>query len=94
MYILSIALPNPDQFGWQVGISATAVSFGGAAFGLFTCLYHMHLHHHHESGHCQDHNHIHGHSHHDHTHTLQQERDLKDGYHVHLHRHIMYPKFM
>ena len=93
MYVLSIALPNPSQFGWQVTVSASAVSFGGICFGLFLCLYHMHLHHHHA-----DENHVHDHSHHDHSHghhhhhkhrhTLQQERDLMEyGYHIHLHRH-------
>ncbi len=87
MYVLSIALPNPSQFGWQVGVSASAVSFGGVCFGIFLCMYHMHLHHHHD--HEDDHNHSHGHHHHHHhRHTLQQERDLKEfGYHIHLHRH-------
>eukprot|EP00984_Skeletonema_dohrnii_P013317 scaffold5494_cov128-Skeletonema_dohrnii-CCMP3373.AAC.14 len=86
MYVLSIALPKPSQFGWQVGVSASAVSFGGVCFGLFLCLYHMHLHHHHVDDH--DHDHSHGHHHHHHRHTLQQERDLKEyGYHIHLHRH-------
>jgi len=88
MYVLSIALPKPSQFGWQVGVSASAVSFGGVCFGLFLCLYHMHLHHHHH-GDDHDHDHSHGHHHHHHhRHTLQQERDLKEyGYHIHLHRH-------
>eukprot|EP00985_Skeletonema_marinoi_P035101 scaffold45623_cov161-Skeletonema_marinoi.AAC.2 len=87
MYVLSIALPKPSQFGWQVGVSASAVSFGGVCFGLFLCLYHMHLHHHHRDDHDHDHSHGHHHHHH-HRHTLQQERDLKEyGYHIHLHRH-------
>ncbi|KAL7444612.1 hypothetical protein ACHAXM_009530 [Skeletonema potamos] len=87
MYVLSIALPNPSQFGWQVGVSASAVSFGGVCFGMFLCLYHMHLHQHGEDDH-HAHNHSHGHHHHHHRHTLQQERDLKEfGYHIHLHRH-------
>lgn len=87
MYVLSIALPEPSQFGWQVGVSASAVSFGGVCFGLFLCLYHMHLHHHHEDDH-NGHDHSHGHHHHHHRHTLQQERDLNEyGYHIHLHRH-------
>lgn len=81
IYILSIALPSPEQFGWQVGISASAVSIGGASFGLFLCLFHMHEHSHHHDDNNDGHNHS------DHVHTLQQERDLKDGYHVHLHRH-------
>ena len=86
MYILSIVLPNPNQFGWQVGISATAVSVGAISFGAFLCMYHMHFHHHDANdAHC--HNHSHGHSHHYHEHTLQQEKELKDGYHIHLHRH-------
>ena len=87
MYVLSIALPKPSQFGWQVGVSASAVSFGGVCFGVFLCLYHMHLHHHHhEDDHGHDHSH--GHHHHYHRHTLQQERDLNEyGYHVHLYRH-------
>ena len=86
MYVLSIALPNPSQFGWQVGVSATAVSVGGVCFALFLWLYHMHIHHHHGDDH--NHDHSHGHYHHHHRHTLQQERDLKErGYHIHLHRH-------
>jgi hypothetical protein len=92
MYVLSIALPNPSQFGVQVGVSASAVSFGSICFGLFLCSYHMHLHHHHDDeDEYHDHNHSHGHhhNHHHHRHTLQQERDLakQNGYHVHLHRH-------
>ena len=90
MYVLSIALPNPSQFGVQVDVSASAVSFGSICFGLFLCSYHMHLHHHHEDEY-HDHNHSHGyhHNHHHHRHTLQQERDLakQNGYHIHLHRH-------
>ncbi|KAL3792127.1 hypothetical protein HJC23_013401 [Cyclotella cryptica] len=89
MYVLSILLPKPSQFGWQVGVSATAVSFGGVCFAAFLCLYHMHLHHHHED---DDDGHSHHHNlrchHHNHKHTLQQERELNEfGYHVHLHRH-------
>lgn len=93
MYVMSIILPNPDLFVWQVGISATAVGFGGASFGLFLCVYHMHGHSHHDES-CDGHNHNHGHSHHDHAHTLQQERELKDGYHIHLHRHMPYQRFI
>lgn len=92
MYILSIALPNPTQFGWQVGISATFVSVGTISFGTFLCMYHMHLHHH-----CENeaicHNHSHEHSHNNHQHTLQQEKELNDGYHIHLHRHNAYLKY-
>jgi hypothetical protein len=89
MYMLTILLPNPSQFGWQVGVSAAAVSFGGVCFATFLCLYHMHLHHHHKG---DDDGHSHHHSlglhRHHHKHTLQQERELKEfGYHVHLHRH-------
>ena len=89
MYVLSIALPNPSQFGWQVGVSATAVSFGGVCFSAFLCLYHMHQHTHHHHEEDDDNGHSHGHHHHhEHKHTLQQERDLKEfGYHIHLHRH-------
>jgi hypothetical protein len=90
MYVLSIALPNPSQFGWQIGVSAAAVSSGGLCFGMFLGLYHMHLHHHQEDADCvcDGNDHSHGHHHHHHTHTIQQERDLKqNGYHIHLHRH-------
>ena len=81
MFILSIALPDPSDFGWQVGVSATAVSTGGVCFTAFLCLYHMHGHHHHSEGGSD------GHSHDHHAHTWQQERDLLEfGYHVHLHR--------
>ncbi|KAL7486101.1 hypothetical protein ACHAW6_011703 [Cyclotella cf. meneghiniana] len=89
MYVLTILIPNPSQFGWQVGVSATAVSFGGVCFATFLCLYHMHLHHH-RKGDDDGHSHHHSldlHRHH-HKHTLQQERDLNEfGYHIHLHRH-------
>jgi len=87
MYVLSIALPDPAQFGWQVGVSAAGVTTGAVCFGSFLYLYNMHQHDHHghededyaDDGH--DHNHYH------HIHTLQQERDLKRfGYHIHLHR--------
>ncbi|KAL3811613.1 hypothetical protein ACHAXA_006685 [Cyclostephanos tholiformis] len=87
MYAMSIVLSDPSDFRWQVGVSATAVSFGGTCFGSFLCMYHMHRHHHHDrrvgsfdSGEC-------AHDH-DHMHTMQQDRELeKYGYHVHLHRH-------
>ena len=95
MYVLTLALPNPAQFGWQVGVSATAVTTGGICFCSFLSLYHMHPHHHHHhdadlvggemvEGH---HSHEHHHHHHNHKHTSQQEQDLKEfGYHIHLHR--------
>ena len=89
MYLLTIALPNPSQFGWLVGVSTTAVSFSGACFTAFLCLYHMHGHYHvsddESDGSCHRH---HSHSH-DHSHTFQQERDLEkyNGYHIHLHQH-------
>jgi hypothetical protein len=90
MYLMSMVLSNPSDFGWQVGVSATAVSFGGVCFGLFLYMYHMHRHHHHShqaegcaKGEC-----AHDHDH-DHAHTWQQDRDLKEyGYHIHLHRHV------
>ena len=98
MYVLTLALPNPAQFGWQVGVSATAVTTGGICFCSFLSLYHMHPHHHHHhhhddadlvggemvEGHSHEHHH---HHHHNHKHTSQQEQDLKEfGYHIHLHR--------
>jgi len=91
MYVLSIALPDPADFGWQVCVSAAAVAAGGVCFGSFLCLYHMHPHHHHDDVHDDegvDDHHDHSHQHrHNHAHTRQQERDLKEfGYHVHLHR--------
>lgn len=82
MYVLSIAVPNADQFGYQVGISATAVSLSGVFFGVFLCMYHMHGHSHYEEsvGHSHDHSHSHGHSHHNHTHTLRQVRNDSQNY--------------
>eukprot|EP00581_Thalassiosira_minuscula_P012886 CAMPEP_0183719406 /NCGR_PEP_ID=MMETSP0737-20130205/12360_1 /TAXON_ID=385413 /ORGANISM="Thalassiosira miniscula, Strain CCMP1093" /LENGTH=614 /DNA_ID=CAMNT_0025949123 /DNA_START=263 /DNA_END=2107 /DNA_ORIENTATION=+ len=97
MYVLSIVLPNPSDFGWQVGVSAAAVSCGGVCFGLFRSMYLMHGHHHcyrmEKEGECDDHDHHdHGHDHHhyhSHAHTWQQERDLEEyGYHIHLHKHF------
>jgi len=48
MYLMSMVLSDPSDFGCQVGVSATAVSFGGVCFGAFLCMYHMHPHHHHD----------------------------------------------
>lgn len=88
MYLMSMVLSDPSDFGWQVGVSATAVSFGGVCFGAFLCMYHMHRHHHHNhDAECRAegegaHNHDHAHAH-----TWQQDRDLEEyGYHIHLHR--------
>ncbi|MBV5276620.1 hypothetical protein JZU56_01945, partial [bacterium] len=39
MYLMSMVLSDPSDFGWQVGVSATAVSFGGGCFGAFLCMY-------------------------------------------------------
>ena len=88
MYLLSLLLPDPALFGWQVGVSAAAVTGAGVLFGGFVGCYLMHGHHHGErgGGECCDHGACHDH---DHPHTFQQEQSLKDhhGYHVHLHRH-------
>jgi hypothetical protein len=87
IYVMSIFMSDPTDFGWQVLVSIIAVSFGGLCFTTFLCMYHLHRHHHHESvddleGEC-------AHHHHTHTHTWQQEQDLKEyGYHIHLHRHL------
>lgn len=90
MYLMSMVLSNPSDFGWQVGVSATAVSFGGVCFGSFLYMYHMHRHHHHshQAEGCAKGEYAHDHDH-DHAHTWQQDRDLKEnGYHIHLHRHV------
>ena len=86
MFILSIALPNPTQFGWQVGTSVFGVTTGAICYGGFICLYHMHAHSHHDDKDGHGHEHHHHHDHH-HIHTLQQERELDNlGTHIHLHR--------
>ena len=88
MYLMSMVLSDPSDFGWQVGVSATAVSFGGVCFGTFLCMYHMHRHHHHNhDAECRAEGE--GAHNHDHAHTWQQDRDLEEyGYHIHLHRHV------
>lgn len=91
IYVMSIFMSDPTDFGWQVLVSIIAVSFGGLCFTTFLCMYHLHRHHH--EG-VDDFEHHHDHQgecahHHSHTHTWQQEQDLKEyGYHTHLHRHL------
>lgn len=92
IYVMSIFMSDPTDFGWQVLVSMIAVSFGGLCFTTFLCMYHLHRHHHHEG--VDDFEHHHDHQgecahHHSHTHTWQQEQDLKEyGYHTHLHGHL------
>ena len=93
IYVMSIFMSDPTDFGWQVLVSIIAVSFGGLCFTTFLCMYHLHRHHHHEGADDFEHHHDHtgecAHHHHMHTHTWQQEQDLKKyGYHTHLHRHL------
>ena len=89
IYVMSIFMSDPTDFGWQVLVSIIAVSFGGLCFTTFLCMYHLHRHHHDDFEHHHDHTGECAHHHHMHTHTWQQEQDLKKyGYHTHLHRHL------
>merc|ERR1712224_427248 len=89
VFVMSIAVPDPANFGIQVGVSAIAVTVGWICFMSFLCLYLNHGHYHHEFDEECDHD-GHSHSHcHEHEHTFQQEKELQNsnGFHIHLHKH-------
>eukprot|EP00811_Abedinium_folium_P028654 NODE_4451_length_1889_cov_10.458570.p1 GENE.NODE_4451_length_1889_cov_10.458570~~NODE_4451_length_1889_cov_10.458570.p1 ORF type:complete len:546 (-),score=140.78 NODE_4451_length_1889_cov_10.458570:250-1746(-) len=77
IYTAGMVMNHVDQFGLLVGTSAFFVTSGAAVYLLWLLLFRSHAHcHNGEGGECGRH-----------AHTTQQQEQLDDGWHDHIHYH-------